>query len=425
MRRPIKLLAAVAAVLIIAVAAWFIVPWMTGRSDSQQSQTGNSTGGNSSQAAAAKGPVPVMAAKAGSQNIPIIVRGIGNVAAFNEVAVKSRVDGNITKIFYREGQFVRIGDPLIQIDPRPYQAALDQANGLKGKDEANLANAQRDLARDATLVQTQLAATQQQYETQKALVQQLLASVKADQAAVETAQLNLEYSTIRSPIEGVIGLQLVAIGNLVQSGAATTLVNVAQIKPIGVIFTVPERVLPQLRQVAATQSPAVIAFDGEDNKALSQGVLTVINNQVDQTTGTITLKAIFPNDDAALWPGEFVNAHLVLNTVQNGVTIPASAVQMGPNGAFVFVIKPDSTVANQPVTVTQVENNTALIGKGLEAGTSIVVSGQSGLTPGVKVAVQQGAPGQMNAQEPEIGPEGVGSTGINTAPSGAGEINPR
>lgn len=431
MRAFVKLAAMLAVAVLIGVALRFVVLPRdgdhAGKADAQQSAggSGKNNGASGKGGPAAKGPVPVLAAAAKSEDVPIIIRGIGNVVAFNAVAVKSRVDGYITKILYREGQQVRSGEALIQIDPRPYQAQLDQAAANQSKDQANLENARRDLARFAALLQTQLAVTRQQYDTQQALVAQLEAAVKSDQAVVEAAKLNLDYTTIRSPIDGVIGLQLVAIGNLVQAGAADPLVQIAQVKPIGVTFAVPERELDRIRAGAANTHLAVFAFNGDDDRQLAQGTLSVINNQIDQATGTITLKAIFPNRDSALWPGEFVNAHLVLRTVKNGVTVPAGAVQMGPNGAFVYVIQPASTVEARPVEVVQVDSNKALIGKGLTAGERIVVSGQSGLSPGVQVAVQQGAPGQMNAQEPEIGPEGVGSTGVNTAPAGAGGINPR
>jgi multidrug efflux system membrane fusion protein len=368
--------------------------------------------------------VPVLAATAESKDFPIIVRGIGTVEAFNTVTVKSRVDGNITNVAFTEGQYVHVGDLLVQIDPRPYQAQLEQAEANKAKDQANLENAQRDLARYAALVNTNLAVTRQQYDTQKSLVAQLAAAVQADQAAIDAAKLNVAYSSITSPIDGVTGLRLVDIGNLVQASAATPLVIVTQIKPIYVTFTIPERFLDRVRQAMAQHPLTVVAFNSEDNRQLSEGVLKVVNNQVDQNTGMVTLKAEFANQDAALWPGEFVNAHLVLNVVKNGVTAPVAAVLMGPSGPFSYVIKGDSTVETQPVTVTEVENGTALIGKGLEAGEKVVVSGQTDLAPGIKVAVKAGTPGEMNAREPEIGPEGVGSTGVNTV-AGVSGVTPR
>jgi membrane fusion protein, multidrug efflux system len=369
--------------------------------------------------------VPVLAATAEAKDFPIIVRGIGTVEAFNTVTVKSRVDGNIEKIGYHEGQYVHQGDLLVQIDPRPYQAQLEQAEANKAKDQANLENAQHDLARYAALLKTNLAVTRQQYDTQQATVAQLEASVQADQAQIDAAKLNVSYSSITSPIDGITGLRLVDIGNLVQASAATPLVTITQIKPIYVTFTIPERDLDRVRQAMAQHPLTVLAFNGDDTQQLSQGVLKVINNTVDQNTGMVTLKAEFANQDAALWPGEFVNAHLQLNVVKNGVTVPVSAVLMGPTGPFVYLVEPNSTVAPQPVTMTEVESGIALIGKGLKVGDKVVATGQTGLSPGIKVAVKPGALGEMNAREPEIGPEGVGSTGITTGPSGAGGITPR
>jgi multidrug efflux system membrane fusion protein len=369
--------------------------------------------------------VPVLAATAEAKDFPIIVRGVGTVQAFNTVTVKSRVDGNIQRIGYQEGQFVQKGDLLVQVDPRPYQAQLQQAEANKAKDQANLENAQRDLARYAVLVKDNLAATRQQYETQQATVAQLQAMVQADQAQIDAAKLNVAYCSITSPIEGITGVRLVDIGNLVQASAAMPLVVVTQIKPIYVTFTIPERDLDRVRQAMAEHRLPVLAFNGDDTRQLSQGVLKVVNNTVDQNTGTVTLKSEFANQDAVLWPGEFVTAHLVLDVVKNGVTVAVGAVLMGPAGPFVYVIEPNSTVEARPVTTLDVENGTALIGKGLNVGDKVVVTGQTGLAPGVKVAVKPGTLGEMNALEPEIGPEGVGSTGITTAPSGAGGITPR
>ena len=250
---------------------------------------------------------------------------------------------------------------LLQIDPRPFQAQLAQASAAKAKDQANLENAQRDLARTAALLQTQLAATRQQYDTQKAQVDQLTAAVQGDQAQIDATKLNVEYATVRSPIDGITGLRLVDVGNLVAASAGTALVVVTQIKPIYLTFTVPERDLVLIRQTMARHAVSVQAFDSEDKQQLSEGRLTLVNNAVDQATGTVTLKAVFENKDAALWPGSFINAHLVVDTVKNGVTVPGATVQMGPAGPFVYLIKPDETVEARPVTVTQVEGGTALM----------------------------------------------------------------
>ncbi len=433
MRRWIRLpalkpLALLAAALLIAAGVHWLLPADAAREpagSANSAHTGAQTGQAAGQPAQQKRAVPVLATAASARDFPIIIRGLGSVQAFNTVTVKSRVDGQITQVAFQEGQHVKAGDVLMQIDPRPYQAQLAQATANKAKDEANLANAQRDLARLAALLQTQLAATRQQYDTQKALVDQLTAAVQADQAQIDAVKLNVEYATVRSPIEGITGLRLVDVGNLVAASGGTPLVVVTQIKPIYVTFTVPERDLVLVWQTMAKHPVTVLAFDSEDSRQLSEGRLTLVNNAVDQASGTVTLKSVFDNKNAALWPGEFINAHLVIDTVKNGVTVPAATVQMGPTGPFVYLIKPDNTVEARPVAVTQVESGTALIGKGLAAGDKVVASGQAGLSPGVQVAVQQGQPGEMNAKQPEIGPEGVGSTGINTASSGAGEIKPR
>lgn len=369
--------------------------------------------------------VPVFAAAAKGENVPIILRGIGSVQAYNTVTIKSRVDGNIIQVPYQEGQDVKAGELLLRLDPRAYQAALDQATANQEKDQATLANAQLNLARDAAIVSANLAVTRQQYDNDKATVAADQATVDSDKAQIEAAKVNLDYTAIRSPIDGRTGRRMVDIGNLVQASAATPLVVVTQMKPIYVAFSLPGNDLTRIREAMAKHPLTVAAFDGDDAKQIADGKLTLVDNQVDQTTGMVTLKATFPNGDEALWPGAFVNAHLILDTVENGVTVPSAAVQMGPKGTFVYLIKPDSTVDARGVDVIQIEKNTALIGKGLQNGDKIVVSGIDRLYPGAKVAVQQGSIGQMNAQEPEIGPEGVGSTGINTSTSGGPGINPR
>ncbi|MBV9554281.1 MAG: efflux RND transporter periplasmic adaptor subunit [Alphaproteobacteria bacterium] len=400
----------------VSLAAWLVATHggpATAAPEVGQSQPGQ------------QGPVPVFAAAAKAEDVQIILRGIGSVQAYNTVSVKSRVDGNIVQVGYKEGQFVKAGELLLQLDPRPFQAALDQAKGTLAKDQATLANAQRNFERDAALMKDQLAVTQQQYDNDKAAAAADQATVQSDQAAVEAAKVNLDYATIRSPIDGRTGQRQVDIGNLVQASAGTTLVTVTQMKPIYVTFSVSGSDLTRIREAMAQHQLAVAAFDGGDQKQIADGKLTLVNNQVDAATGMVTLKATFPNDDEMLWPGAFVNAHLILDTVKDGVTVPSAAVQMGPNGAFAYVVKDDSTVENRAVTVVQVESNTALIGKGLQAGDKVVVSGQNRLYPGARVALQDGAPGQMNAQEPEIGPQGVGSTGINTPAPGGGGIKPR
>jgi len=404
-----------------AVAAACVVAWLVSAHHHRANAAPETGQAQSGQQAA----VPVFATAAKAEDVPIILRGIGSVQAYNTVTVKSRVDGNIVQVAYKEGQDVKAGDLLVQLDPRPYQAALDQAIANQEKDQANLSNAQLNLARDAALVNTQIAVTRQQYDNDKATVASDQATVDSDKAQVEQAKVNLDYTSIRSPIDGRTGRRQVDIGNLVLASAATPLVVITQMKPIFVTFSLSGASLTRIREQMAEHPLAVAAFDASDAKQIAEGKLTLIDNQVDQTTGMVTLKATFPNDNEILWPGAFVNAHLVLDTVKNGVTVPSAAVQMGPKGSFVYFIKPDSTVDTRGVDVMQIENNTALIGKGLRAGDKVVVSGTNRLFPGAKVAVQQGEPGQMNAQEPEIGPEGVGSTGVNTPAPGGQGVNPR
>jgi membrane fusion protein, multidrug efflux system len=362
---------------------------------------------------------PVVAAVTEVQNVPIILRGIGTVQAFDSVTVKARVDGNIVKVGFREGQSVKQGDLLFQIDPRPYQAQLDQAQANKAKDEAALAEARLDLARYEKLLPDQLAVTRQQYDAQHALVDEDIAAVGVDQAQINTAKLNLTYAAVTSPVDGITGVRLVDLGNLVLASAATPLVVVTQIKPIYVTFTIAERELDRVRKAMSGHSLTVLAYDGEDEKQLSQGQLNLINNSVDQNTGTVTLKAEFANEEAALWPGEFVNAHLVVGNVANGITVPAGAVLMGPSGPFVYRINSNSTIEPISVAINQVENGRALIsGNGLKGGEQVVASGQSDLMPGATVAVKSTSPSEMSEKEQEIGPEGVGTTGLTTAPPG-------
>lgn len=369
--------------------------------------------------------VPVFVAKAVPKDVSIILRGIGTVQAYNTVSIKSEVTGRIVEVAFKEGQDVKAGDLLVQIDPRPFKAALDEAIGTQAKDQANLTNAQRNLSRDAALLPSQIAVTRQQYDSDKAAVDADQATVESDKAGVEAAQVKLDFASIRSPITGRTGRRQIDIGNLVEADGTTPLTVVTQMKPIFVTFSVPGLKLTRIREDMAKHPLKVAAFDADDAKQVAEGTLTLIDNEVDTTTGMVTLKATFANDDEILWPGAFVNAHLILDTVKNGITVPAAAVQMGPKGSFAYVVKPDSTVEVRPLTVTQIEANSALVGKGLAAGDRVVVSGQNRLSPGVKVAVEQGEPGQMNASEPEIGPEGIGSTGVNTPAPGGRGITPR
>jgi multidrug efflux system membrane fusion protein len=328
--------------------------------------------------------IPVTAGTVSRSDVPVYLRGIGTVQAYNTVAVKSRVDGQIVKVDFKEGQEVKAGDPLFQIDPRPFQAALEQAQAQKEKDEAQLGGAQADLARYGKLVGRGFQ-TRQSYEDQQALVGQLTAAIKADQAAIDTAKLNLGYAAIRSPIDGRLGARLVDAGNLVRASDNTTLVTITEIKPIFVSFTLPQHDLDPLRQQQAKQPLAVDAVAANNKTQLAQGKLTLIDNMVDPATGTIHLKARFDNQDERLWPGEFVNVQVVLSVRHNVPTVPAQTVQEGPNVHYVYVIKPDDTVERRSVEVAALEGGKAVIAKGLSPGERVVVDGQYRLTDGARI----------------------------------------
>jgi multidrug efflux system membrane fusion protein len=320
------------------------------------------------------GPVPVVEGVVATKDVPIYLDGLGTVQAFNTVTVHSRVDGQLIKVAFTEGQEVKVGDVLAQIDPAPYQAALDQVVAKKAQDAAQLANARVDLRRYADLLAKD-SITQQIYDTQKALIAQLEATLQADQAAIDSARVNLDYTTIRSPIDGRVGIRLVDQGNIIHAADAAGLVVLTQLRPISVVFTLPEQALPKL-QAQGANTFTVLAVARDNTNLLAEGQLAVIDNQIDTTTGTIKLKATFANDQLRLWPGQFVNARLHLSTRTNGVVVPASVVQRGPEGAFAFVIQEDQTVKMRPLQVAQIEQGEALIDEGLKPGERVVVDGQ-------------------------------------------------
>jgi multidrug efflux system membrane fusion protein len=332
--------------------------------------------------------IPVTAGVVATADVPVFLNAIGTVQAFNMVTIKSRVDGQIVKIAFTEGQDVKAGDPLIQIDPRPFQAMLDQALANQEKDQANLANAQRNLARDAALLKSNLAVSQQQYENDRATVATNQALVDGDKAAVETARLNLGFADIRAPIDGRLGIRMVDAGNMVRATDSTGLVTISQLKPIFVSFTVPQENLHKIHEKQAGGDLTVHAYGSDNKTALAEGKLTVIDNAIDQPTGTIRLKATFANADERLWPGEFVNVRLILSVRKGAPTVPAQTVQDGPTGQYAYVIKEDGTVERRPVEVAAVQDGVAVIGKGLSVGDRVVVEGQYRLTNGVRVKVE-------------------------------------
>lgn len=336
--------------------------------------------------------IPVTAGVARSEDVPVYVQGIGTVQAMSTVNVKSRVDGEIVAVYFRQGQEVKQGDELFLIDPRPYHAALDLAKANEAKDAAQLQGAQRDMERYGKLVPSGFQ-SRQSYEDQQATVAQMQATVQADQAATETAQLNLGFTTIRAPFDGRTGARQIDRGNYVQASAGTVLTSITQIRPIYVSFTLPAVNLTAIQQGQANHPLAVQAFAEDGTTPLATGVLSFIDNHVDTSTGTIALKGEFANADERLWPGAFVNARLILSTRHDAVTVPEATVMTGPDGNYVYVIRPDSTVQRRDVQVTSRQDGIAVIGKGLAAGERVVVEGQYRLANNVRVRIEGGTNG--------------------------------
>jgi len=328
---------------------------------------------------------PVMTDQAIRADVPIFLTGLGTVQAFNSVLIKSRVDGQIVKIRYEEGKDVRAGDVLIEIDRAPFEAALALAQANKLKDEAQRDNARVDFDRYANLAKTG-ASTTQQLDTTRALVAQTEASVKADQALIDMAQVQLNYSTIRSPIDGRVGTRLVDAGNIVRATDTTGIVTINQIHPIFVSFALPSDSLPQLRAQLKGDDVIVTALS-RDGQVLATGVLAVIDNQINPATGTINYKAKFDNGDDALWPGQFVNLRIQLAIRRNVIAVPVTAVQQGPNGSYAFVVGNDRTVQKRPLKVGALNKTTAIIDDGLQPGEQIVTDGQYRIQAGSKVEV--------------------------------------
>ena len=331
--------------------------------------------------------VIVVPGKVRQQDTPIYLNGIGTVFAFNTVTIRSQIDGTLQAVVFQEGQDVQAGDLLAQIDPRIQQAALDQVKAKQATDAAQLHNAETDLKRYDELYAHQLI-DQQTYNTQQALVAQLRANVQADEAGVEGAQVQFDYTHITAPIAGRVGLRQIDQGNVIHTGDANGLVVIAQLKPISVVFTLPQQNWPDIqRLIAAGEKLPAIAYDRDSLKPLDEGVLSVVDNQIDATTGTIKLKATFVNDKLVLWPGQFVNVRLLVETRKDGLVVPASVIQRGPQGAYAFVIKADGTVEVRPVQVAQIEAGVALVDHGLALGENVVVDGQYKLQAGSHVTV--------------------------------------
>jgi membrane fusion protein, multidrug efflux system len=346
---------------------------------------------NAAEAEAVPPSAPIVAGTVAQHDVPIYLNGVVTVIAYNTVVVRAQIQGQITSINFTEGQQVHTGDLLAQIDPRPYQAQIEQFTANRDRDQAQLDNAQANLNRYTPLEQKGFA-TSQLLDTQKAQVAQVEAAVKADQALIDAANVQLSYTRLTSPIDGVVGIRQIDVGNVISPSTPNGLVVVTQLQPISLIFTLPETDLPRIQaQQENAKSPlTVLAYSQDGKMRLDQGVLGLVNNEILQTTGSIQLKANFPNPVHRLWPGELVNARLLLETRHNGLTVPASVVLQGPQGSYAYLVNPDSTVAVRPVKVAQVSDGQALIDSGLNANEQVVVDGQYKLQPGTRVTILHG-----------------------------------
>jgi multidrug efflux system membrane fusion protein len=377
-------------VLIAAVGAAGYFGWQRFHGADQ------STAANNAQKAA-RNAVRVTIAPVQKSDFPVYLTGLGTVQGFNTVLVRTRVDGQIDKIAFKEGQLVNQGDLLVEIDPRPYQATVDQAKAKKAQDEANLANANLDLQRFTKLGEF---ATRQQTDTQRSTVAQLTAQIAADDAAIFNAQTQLDYTAVKSPIPGVAGLRQVDIGNIVNASTQTGIVTIAQIEPIAVIFTAPEEQLPYINEAQASQPLKVIAITTDGKKPLAEGTLSVINNQVDTTSGTIRLKAVFANKNHALWPGQSVSTRLLVKTLKDATVVPDDAIQHGTDGLYAYAVSQDNKAELRKVKVSQSIDGRSVVDTGLSPGEQVITAGQYKVQPGtlVSTAVASSDP----AQQPKV-----------------------
>ncbi len=359
-------------------------------------------------ARAQQDPVPVSVGRATRADVPILERGIGNVQPFQSVLVRARVDGTIEQLAFAEGQNVKPGDLLAIVDARPYQAALDQAAAKKASDVAQLGNARKDLARYSDLARSDFA-SRQSVDTQSSSVSQFSANIEADDAAIAAAKLNLEFTRIVAPIQGRVGLRLVDPGNLVHANDATGIVVINQIRPIALLFTLPQDHFPAVQdamRAADAASLPVAAFTGDEKRQLGMGTLLTVDNAIDASTGTIKLKAMFPNTDDRLWPGQFVNAHLQLSIARKVITVPSAAILHGVNGLYVYAVNTGNVATVRPVEIGQDDGTTTIVTAGLTDGDVVVTAGQSRLTDGTQVAFDKQAdasPAAAGAASPTHG----------------------
>lgn len=395
-----KWLPALVGIVVIVV----LVVWWRGQQAQNGAQGGRGPGGDMRDM-----PVPVTVTQVQREDVPIWLDGIGTVQAYNSVTIRPRVDGELMSLSFTEGQQVEAGALLAQIDPRAYRADLDQQIALQAQAEAQLASAQGDLTRYEELVKKGYV-SRQQLETQRHTVAEAKAAVKSAAAAVQNARVQLGYTTIRSPIDGIAGIRQVDVGNLVQASSSTGLVVITQVQPISVIFTLPEQALAQVHAAQEAEGQVqVVALDRDNQSPIANGELAAVDNQIDETTGTIKLKATFANTDRRLWPGQFVNVRAKVGTATQALVIPTVAVQRGPDGAFVYAVRDDQTVTARKIETTATDDGRSIVTSGLDEGQTIVTDGQYRLKEGAKIVVgkpeeppkaQQQAPSERSNGNP-------------------------
>jgi multidrug efflux system membrane fusion protein len=402
----------IAFVMVLAAVAAALIYVFTGAPPQQQRRN----------RFAASGPVPVLVTAARYADVPVYLDALGAVKALNTVTVRPQVDGKLIAVDVKEGQDVKRGDVLARIDPTTFQAALDQALAKKAQDEALLANARNDLARYEKLAAAN-AINRQQADTQRAQVAQYTAQVQADQAAIESARATLNFTTIRAPIDGRTGLRQVDEGNIVHASDPTGIVVITQLTPIAVLFNLPQQNIDEVNTAFAKAPLPVDALRADTNAVIDHGTLKVVDNQVDTSTGTVKLKAEFPNPGLRLWPGQFVNVRLLINTLKHVVVIPTGAVQRGPNGAFIYVVNGNNTAAVHPIQVRKQDEIQTVVASGVTPPERVVTTGFARLTDGARVSVStaNGAP----VARPQGARQGNGQRSVHPAQAGAGERRQR
>jgi multidrug efflux system membrane fusion protein len=415
---------ALVGVIIIGAVAVLLVP---------KQQTAQGPAGRGRLRGAAEGPVPVLVATARPADVPVYLDGVGTAKAVNTVIVRPQVDGKLISVAFKEGQDVKKGYVLARIDPTTYQAQLDQAIAKKAQDEAQLANANLDLERYTRLAATN-SITKQQADTQRATVAQLTAQVKSDQAAIDNARAIVAYTSITAPINGRTGIRQVDEGNIVHSSDTNGIVTLTEIQPISVIFSLPQQSVARVNTAFAKGPLSVEALASDSAAVVDKGILQVVDNQVDQTTGTVKLKAEFPNATLQLWSGQFVNTRMLIDTLRQVIVVPTATVQRGPNGTFVFVVQPDNTATIRLVNVAQQDDVQAVIASGLQTGERVVTTGFAQLAEGSRVSVTSSEDGAQPAasprpdaggRRPRTGAPGARPDGGGARPAGAaGQQNP-